>query len=192
MKSTFYKKFILNLIIVLILFWSGCVTNKEIPDQSFDPSFDELYLISNITIVDGDTFHAVNEYEQEITIRILGIDTPELDPNDNNVYEYGLIKNLSCLSQFGIMAKEKLHLILSSDTCYIKFDNKSGIKDKYDRFLCYVFNETMDDVGKTLVELGLARVYMYESFEMRNEYIQLEQNAIENQKGLWICESPTS
>ena len=188
MKSKNFKLIILNLIIVFFIIWSGCITTQEKSEQSFNPTFGNTYHLSNISIVDGDTFQAENEYSKEITIRILGIDTPELNPDDNIVYEYGSITNLSCLSQFATNAKDKLSSILLSDFCYVKFDINSGIKDQYDRYLCYVFNETMYDVGKILLESGLARVYTFESFDKKNDYLQIEKSVIDNQTGLWGCE----
>jgi micrococcal nuclease len=172
---------------MFLIFCSGCITTDTTDEILWEPLFNTSYEIRNISIIDGDTIHADAPNGQRITIRTLGIDTPELDPDDNNLYEYDSILNLSCLASFAHQAKEMSSSLLSSKKGYIIFDDDAGIKDQYGRYLCYIINQTSVDIGHFLIQNGLARVYNLESFERKNTYQSSERNAIANQTGLWGC-----
>jgi micrococcal nuclease len=154
-------------IMFTFLMVSGCITEQGENEQSWNPKFDTTYEITVISIIDGDTLFIETSQGEQIKIRILGIDTPEINQNDNKPTKYHFITNLSCLSMYGQIAKERITSLLSSGSGYIIFDEKAGKMDIYDRYLCYVYNETMIDIGYLLLNEGLARIYPMETFEKR-------------------------
>jgi micrococcal nuclease len=70
----------------------------------------------------------------------------------------------------------------------ISYDEQANEKDQYDRYLCYVTFESTD-VNAQLIKKGYARVYTFESFTKKDEYLELETEAIRNSTGLWSCSS---
>jgi len=99
-----------------------------------------------ISVYDGDTFKISfkDEFMTNPSVRIRGIDTPELG------------RRAKCESEniSSINAKKFLTgLILNKE---VKLENIS--KDKYGRILSDVFIENID-VGKLLIEKGFAKKY---------------------------------
>ena len=187
------------LIIVLGLgfLWYGLspAEIKEIPPQPTTPPVVENTPIATtsaslgidgerayvIKVVDGDTFSAkggpASGWEgEEVTVRFIGIDTPEtVDPR----------RPVGC---FGKQASNETKSILSGKMVILQRDISD--KDKYGRLLRYVFLP-LDD-GRTLfvddylVREGFARVYTYPPDVKYNEQLrEAEREARENNRGLW-------
>jgi micrococcal nuclease len=137
-----------------------------------------------VEVVDGDTVEVSLDNHKE-TIRILGIDTPEVH-GQNIPAEYFLentSENRECLQEIGEKASEFARKELSHRTVKIVQDPKSDGRGSYGRLLAYIeYNQT--DLGKQLLKQGYARVYN-SSFTRIQQYRELETESKETGKGIW-------
>jgi micrococcal nuclease len=123
---------------------------------------------------DGDTLDVMIGAKKE-TIRLIGIDTPEVkDPR----------KVVQC---FGREASNRAHQLLDGRFVYLETDPAVGQRDKYGRLLAYVFLEDGRNFNKLMVEDGYAHEYTYNSqaYKYQKEFKQAQDDAMKNQRGLW-------
>ncbi|MEO0138067.1 MAG: thermonuclease family protein [candidate division WOR-3 bacterium] len=112
-------------------------------------------------VIDGDTFKT----EKNKTIRLLGINAPELD-------EPG-----------GDIAKEFLKWMILNKRVILKKDISE--KDDYGRYLCYVYLDGKF-VNEEMLRLGLAEARFYPPDTLyKKELLEAEKTAIRNKRGLW-------
>lgn len=127
-------------------------------------------------VVDGDTF-VYTRAGRDHTVRLIGIDTPEIrDPR----------KPVQC---FGQEASTKTKELIEGKVVYFQKDSHQTL-DKYKRELWNVYLEDRTFVNKTLVAEGYAfATPQYES-DYIEEFVNLEKEARIQGKGLWnesIC-----
>ena len=133
---------------------------------------------SNATVVkvaDGDTFDAQLDGGETVTIRMLGVNTPEtVDPR----------KPVEC---FGKEASDFTKNLLSGKRVHLDPDPQADERDKYGRLLRNVTLEDGTDVNAILVRDGYA--YAYLSFPIdpsrKKQLYDLEVNAKSLKRGLW-------
>ena len=125
-----------------------------------------------VKVVDGDTIHVQIDGKNE-TVRLIGIDTPEVvDPR----------KLVQC---FGREASEKTKQLLSDREVVLVDDQSQGNRDKYNRLLRYVFVDDVN-VNETLLLEGYAHEYTYRlPYVYQSKFTQAERIARETKKGLW-------
>lgn len=132
-----------------------------------------LYKVAEV--IDGDTIKVLFNNKEE-TVRLLGIDTPEV-PNP--------YKPTGC---FGAEASNKTKEVLENKKVYLIPDPMSSDKDKYGRLLRYVFLENGYFLNAELVKEGYAYNYIYEPFQFMKEFNRLETMAKDEKLGLWsVC-----
>jgi micrococcal nuclease len=128
-------------------------------------------------VIDGDTFE-VNAGGAIDTVRVIGIDTPEIaDPR----------KSAEC---FGAEASSKAKEILSGKNVRLESDPDQGERDKYGRLLRHVFLEDGTNFGLLMIKQGYAREYAYPvPGKYRAEFQAAQNYARENSLGLWgdVC-----
>ena len=127
--------------------------------------------------VDGDTAKFIYN-DEEITTRFLAIDTPETVHPTKEVEQYG-----KEASDYTCKRIKEAHNII------LEFDENSDRKDKYGRYLVWVF---LDDslLQKELVSNGLANVaYLYDDYKYTDKLENAEQLAEENKLGIWNINS---
>lgn len=134
---------------------------------------DAQYVV--LQVKDGDTFTA-NVDGHEITVRMLGIDTPEtVDPR----------KSVQC---YGKEASDQTKKLLSKQKVRLKLNPNREEKDKYGRYLSYVY---LGDVfvNESLLQDGYAREYTFgKPYQYQKEFREIESQAKEAKKGLWgVC-----
>lgn len=125
-----------------------------------------------IRVVDGDTVRVNLRPGPKVTVRLIGIDTPEV---------YG---GVEC---GGEAASKKTGKILPKRTLVrLVSDPTQDLKDKYDRLLRYVSKRTLD-VNRRLVRSGNARVYVYDNkpFQRVKSYRIARSHAKKNELGIW-------
>ena len=155
---------------------SSTAVSKDIPTSRTDTR----QKATLVKVVDGDTI-AVSISGKNETVRIIGIDTPEVVDK---------IKTVEC---FGKEASDFARLTLQDNkTVLLEYDPTQGERDKYNRLLRYVWiNSGETDFGKLIIEGGYASEYTYNlPYKYQNEYKQAERKAREAKKGLWaddIC-----
>lgn len=125
--------------------------------------------VSNI--VDGDTIEVILN-NKKIRVRLTGIDTPELYDKNRRITSDGQI------------AKDILTKILCDKVVYLEFDENK--KDKYNRFLCYVFLEDGTLVNLLLLQKGIAKTMICKpNIQYQIMFENAERYAKENKIGLW-------
>lgn len=124
-------------------------------------------------VVDGDTIKVLLN-NQEDTVRLIGIDSPEIVDER---------KPIQC---FGKEASNKAKEILNGKTIMLESDSTQGERDEYGRLLRYVFLNGLN-FDKFMIGEGFAREYTFKNkiYKYQTEFIQAEQQAKENKKGLW-------
>ncbi len=130
--------------------------------------------VAVLHVVDGDTFSVSIDGVKE-TIRLIGIDTPEVvDPR----------KPVQC---YGKEASEKAKELLNGKTVMLATDPTQGERDKYNRLLRYAFLEDGTNFNEYMIKEGYAHEYTYQSnpYHFQTEFKAAERYARENKKGLW-------
>lgn len=138
---------------------------------------EERFKVEFSNCVDGDTAKFIYNNE-EITARFLAIDTPETVHPTKEVEAYGKdASNYTCTS-----LKEAKEIVL-------EYDNDSDKKDKYDRYLVWVFVDG-ELLQEKLISKGLASVaYLYGDYKYTDILEEAEQTAEENKLGIWSDEN---
>ena len=137
----------------------GIVMNALLPTQETQGRV--------VRVIDGDTV-TLAIADREVTVRLLGIDAPELSDKKG--------------SQWGTEAAEFLRGLLEGATVGLDFDEER--QDVYGRILAYL-SIGGHDVQAELLKLGLAAVYERCTCTRKEEYFRLEEEARERGVGMW-------
>ena len=120
-----------------------------------------------VGISDGDTFTLLNGDNQQIKIRLYGIDCPEKKQD------------------FGEVAKQKLsELIFNKEVRIVKKDT-----DRYGRTVANVYTGANICVNEEMLKAGLA--WHYKEYDQNPYWDVLEQDARQKGLGLWKQKNPT-
>ncbi len=129
-------------------------------------------------VIDGDTIEVSKDGAVE-KVRMIGIDTPELDHPDNKV---------KC---FANKAKNYSSSKLTNQSVFLIGDSTQAEKDRYGRLLRYVVLKDGEVVNFELIKAGYAYEYTYNTpYQYTDEFKGAMQFAQENNLGLWsnICQ----
>lgn len=143
-----------------------------------------------LRVVDADTLEVEFEDGERDTIRLLGMDSPEISV-DNQPSEFEDVPNDStggeCLRDWGFKAKEYVESRLPRNITVV-YDSESPQRGGYDRLLAYVYVNSSDSrsLNLELISKGYARVYDSE-FTRRSTFYEAEEEAQRNAIGLWEC-----
>ncbi|WP_415381661.1 lamin tail domain-containing protein [Halosimplex sp. TS25] len=162
-----------------------------------------------VEVVDGDTVDVRYRNGSTDTVRLLGVDTPEVHV-DNDPAEYEGVPDTdagaACLEAAGENASAFAREWLAGERVTLVVDPVADRRDRYDRLLAYVHvgapageevpaNETAADGGidfnQRLVATGHARVYD-STFARSDGYYAAESEAQDARRGLWRCRTPGS
>ncbi len=190
MKFKLY--FIIIPFLIFFVIVSGCFShhhNGYNSNKDFINSHEHFYG-KVVKVVDGDTIY-VESNGRLYKIRLLGVDTPETHKK-NNPYEYFLlngtpITNTTYLKIWGYKATDFAKKMLDNKTVIVVFDNEAPKKDKYGRYLAYIFIKNGSkyiNFNEELLKYGYARVYI-SKFELEKEFLKIEREAKINKIGLW-------
>ena len=149
-------KKIVILLIIIILFIPKDVFAKE--------------KVKFSSCVDGDTAKFILN-KKEVTVRFLAINTPETGSNEEPYGEEA--SDYTCKK---LKNAKKIEL---------EYDKNSDKKDKYDRYLAWVF---YDDklLEEELVKKGYAKVaYVYGDYKYLDTLKKAEESAKKNKKGIY-------
>jgi micrococcal nuclease len=170
---------------------AGCTAISDVPQQPDldgidDPAVAENHTVTITDVVDGDTMDIRFNDGSTDTIRLLGVDTPEVHTDvDPNEYE-GIPDNQrgrEWLRGWGDNASSYAKTRLAGETVTIAFDRRSDRRGSYDRLLVYIYQND-SNFNKQLLVDGHAR--MYDSrFEKRGRFAAAETTARSNDIGLW-------
>ncbi|WP_436924719.1 lamin tail domain-containing protein [Halosimplex amylolyticum] len=158
-----------------------------------------------VEVVDGDTIDVRYRNGSTDTVRLLGVDTPEVHA-DNDPAEYEGVPDdesgAACLESAGEDASAFARERLAGERVTLVVDPTADRRDRYDRLLAYVHvddpaddgtpaNETGEgiDFNQRLVATGHARVYD-STFARSDGYYAAESEAQDAERGLWRCRTP--
>ncbi|WP_416839672.1 lamin tail domain-containing protein [Haloferax sp. DFSO52] len=141
-----------------------------------------------VEVVDGDTVKVVMPDGARETVRLLGVDTPEVY-GENTPDEFEGVPDTEagrlCLREAGDDASEFAKTRLTGKTVELRFDEKAGERGYYGRLLAYVVVDGAEFNYELLTE-GHARFYD-SPLEERERYERAERDARERGVGLWSC-----
>jgi micrococcal nuclease len=137
------------------------------------PDLARLQECALVRVIDGDTI-VVADNGTSTTIRLIGVDTPEvLDPRKP-------------VQVYGVEAGRFLRNLLVGETVYLEDSEGPSILDKYGRRLCYVYRAPDGlFVNAEIVRQGYGHAYTTYPFKYLEAFRALEQRARDLQKGLW-------
>lgn len=169
------KQTVLARIILIALFLFVCLYSVYVLFNIREPGPEEYPTKSafkSYIVLDGDTF----EDSCGDTIRLLGIDTPERG------------------QPFYLAATGMLDSLLNGNGLRYEYDFRR--RGPHGRLLAYVFTDE-HFVNVELVRAGMASVYIYSDFNMRNmdyrrHLIDCQKQARENHMGIWSLKPPVS
>lgn len=130
-------------------------------------------------VVDGDTVDVTRD-RRTLTLRLIGIDTPEtVHPTEP----------IEC---FGPESTDFASRRLLGEPVTLEFDPSQGRLDYYDRTLAYVW------IGRTMfnrmaIRRGYALEYTYDDpYRWQREFVRAEAIARSERLGVWRCPRPGS
>ena len=125
-------------------------------------------------VVDGDTVEAVLTDGRQLTVRLIGIDTPETVRPGVEV-ECG-----------GEQATEAMRGLVEGQQVSLVSDPTQDAVDRLGRSLFYVGRVDGLDVGEEMIRLGWAEVYVFEfDFERLAAYRAAQRAARDSDSGAW-------
>ncbi len=152
------------------LLLAGC-TDEDKPRRVGASEPGRGLVVPVLDVVDGDTIHVRLGGENE-SVRYIGIDTPEVDPNIG----------VEC---FGKDASDENRRLVEGRDVRLVFDAEE--RDRYGRLLAYIYRQPDDlFVNAELIEGGYARTLTIEPNDsFADKLDQLEQAAANAGRGLW-------
>jgi micrococcal nuclease len=144
----------------------GCVALDE--PESAAPAAARI-----VRVVDGDTI-VVRSAGRQVTVRLLGIDTPETHDGPAECGGHAASRHLARLAPAGT----RVRLVTDPDS--------GDTRDRYGRLLAYVDGDR-GDLGERQLRSGLAYVYRYRGrrFSRLDRYRNAEATARANDRGTW-------
>jgi len=127
------------------------------------------------TVFDGDTIVVVLG-GQEVTVRLIGVDTPETGRPDTPVQFYG--PEASEFTRRALLGKQ----------VRLEFEapgRPGGATDKYGRTLAYIITENGTNFNLELVRLGYGRTYTKYPFKYQRTFENAEKTARKAGLGMW-------
>ncbi|KXK25991.1 MAG: Thermonuclease precursor [candidate division WS6 bacterium OLB20] len=149
---------------------AGESAKTESPDTTMPARDSSSHAV--LEVIDGDTVRI--EYEDKpVTVRLIGIDTPETKHPQ---------KGVEC---FGPQAAAFLTTLLSDQNVTIELDESQGIYDRYSRLLAYLWlGDTM--INELMVSEGYAFEYTYNlPYRYQGRFMDAQRSAREQKRGLW-------
>lgn len=149
-------------------------------DKADDYAAGEIIQVAVEHVHDGDTIwvHPLDTQDKSIKVRIIGIDTPELNHENSHTYAE--------------QAKDYLKDLLSHRQCFLEFDKE--LHDQYGRTLAHVWLEdpkAIDYNPEYLVSIqvlshGYAKAVQYKpNTKYHNDLYAAQRYAKQNNIGLW-------
>ena len=123
-----------------------------------------------MVVYDGDTIKVRSDAGPERRVRLIGIDTPEIeeDPADTPLE--------------ALLAKRFTFHHLFRKRVKLSYDRE--IEDKYGRLLAYVWTDE-GLFNEFILKEGFARAYLKFPFGMEDKFIQAQKQAKEEGRGFW-------
>lgn len=168
-------------------------TGDSTSDTTDTSDSDNTVTVEVVDVVDGDTMDIEYENGTEDTVRLIGVDTPEVHV-EVSPDEYEGIPDTEparqCLNGYGDEASTFAEQEIGGDTVQLQFDELSDRRGSFDRLLVYIIHDG-EKFNHLLLDEGLARVYD-SSFTESDRFYETETAERENQTGVWSCQNAGS
>jgi len=131
-----------------------------------------------VRVVDGDTLHVLLR-GQEVTVRMIGMNTPET------------VKENTPVECYGPEASDYAKHTLTGQTVTLEYDDSQGREDQYGRTLAYIWRERqgggLDFVNLDEVAKGYARERQYGPvpYAWKDTFRAAQKSAKSTRAGLW-------
>jgi Micrococcal nuclease (thermonuclease) homologs len=122
---------------------------------------DNTVTVEVVDVVDGDTMDIEYENGTEDTVRLIGVDTPEVHVEVAPDEYEGIPDTKSarqCLDEYGDEASTFAEQEIGGETVQLQFDTQSDRRGSFDRLLVYILHDGQK-FNHLLIDEGLARVY---------------------------------
>ncbi len=164
-----------SLFLLIFLVLVAILGQFEIPTKEPPSDTDKTTVYAVSAVIDGDTFQ-IQTPSGIRTVRLIGIDTPETDPNRGGI---------EC---FGNEATHFAKRLLEDETLRLEYDESQGDTDIYDRLLRHAFLPDGTNVGERLIKEGFAKEYTFnQPYAYQKLFKEAEKTAQTNQRGVWSC-----
>lgn len=187
---------------VVLLFLAGCAglglepgTQSRADTVDGEPTASgtaaETLNATVVRIVDGDTVEVRLRNGTTDTVRLLGVDTPEVHV-ENEPGEFEGVpdtdEGAACLRSAGQRAGNALRDRVAGERVRLVVDATADRRGGYGRLLAYLELDGAD-LNRWLVAEGHARVYD-STFARSDDYYDAESRARDENLGLWTCRTP--
>jgi len=126
-----------------------------------------------VRAVDGDTIR-VDRDGEEIVVRFIGLDTPEAVAPDRPVECYGP------------EASARTKSLVEGGQVWLEYDEASGLTDKYNRTLAFVWLDERTLLNELLIAEGYAEEVTYtDGYAHQRDFRAAEKRARSAGAGLW-------
>jgi micrococcal nuclease len=153
-----------------------------------DPADGPVYTVTVTDVVDGDTLDVAYRNGSTDTVRLLGVDTPEVHTSVAPDWYEGVPDTPAardCLRAVGERASSYVRERLAGETVTLRLDTAADRRGLYGRLLSYVVHEGSNLNHDLLVE-GYARLFD-STFGQRERFDDAEQEARADGTGVWSC-----
>ena len=163
-------------VIILILIAVATIfgyTKTPPNDPSLYTEWDSKKKYQVIAAVDGDTIRIATVAGEE-KVRLLGIDTPEVDPTRGGPECYGP------------EASKQTKKLVEGQYVTLEIDSSQGERDTYGRRLAYVRLDNGTLLNEILLKEGYAYEYTFNNpYLYQKEFKTAERSAQQNNLGVW-------
>jgi micrococcal nuclease len=132
----------------------------------------QFYIV--IRVIDGDTV----VLERIGTVRLIGVDTPEV------------VDTRQPVQRFGREASEFTRRLIAGKPVRVEYDWNR--RDRYRRTLAYLYLQDGTFVNAEIIRQGYGLAYTPFAFKYMDAFAKIQAEAQEKQRGLWKPESPAS
>lgn len=164
-------------------------TSTSVPTSS---STATEYVVTVVEVVDGDTMKIRYQNGSRDTIRLLGVDTPEVHVETDPSEFEGIPdteEGHDWLRDWGHKASEFARTEVGGEEIRIVVDEEADRRGSYGRLLVYVYHDDQL-LNLQLLSQGYARMYDSE-FSKRSRFRDAEETAQSQNIGLWGFEAAT-
>lgn len=163
-------------------------TESDDVDSPIDGGTARLATVTRI--VDGDTVEVKFKNGETDTIRMIGVDSPETNPANEDPSEFNVpdtAHGSEWLLEWADRAKSFAKEDIGGKQVRIVTEPEGDQRGSYGRLLAYIYISG-SNFNQQLIKQGYARRYDDSQFTLRSEFGQLEQNAQDASRGLWAFE----
>lgn len=135
------------------------------------PAFANPAIVSRV--IDGDTVK-VFLHNETVTVRLIGIDTPEIDEKRAQIECYGM------------EASERAKVLLTGKNVYLEIDESQADRDRYGRLLRYIWLDDGTNINEKMIADGYAYEYTYDiPYKYQTAFKNAQLTAQKEKRGLW-------